>query len=375
MNQASPLYDSTPALSLIEPWLTSHLPDLDPVARHHFIQLVSGMLESRSMLIEEIATSSTFRANASSNATQVRRILRDHRLTMERVYYPFIRAILATVPGTDLYLTVDATSHGTDYNVMQVGWATDGMSLPLAMFVYAPDAPWADETRALMTLLDGLIPDQFTVTILADRGFTGEPLVAWLDGLSWNYIIRAPAHTQIDHPIKGWIPLGRVYKRANQARFFKNVRVWKQGQWRGTVSIYKYERPGYRPVIWYLISNLDPSATHFYEYSCRWWAECTFKILKSARFDWEQGRVTEPHRVRVLLMGVSCALWGLWLLGRAHERIPRANGTTRQPQARRHRLIADGYAAFLTAWKRGQPLQMPAPAPPRVWEYERVFAR
>jgi hypothetical protein len=375
MNQSAPSYDSTPALSLIEPWLTTHLPDLAPAARRHFIQLVSGMFESRSLLMESIATSSGFRANPSSNVTQVRRILRDHRLTMERVYYPFIRSILATVPGTDLYLTVDATSHGADYNVMQVGWATDGMSLPLAMFVYAPDAAWADETRALMTLLDGLIPDQFTVTLLADRGFTGEPLVTWLDGLSWNYIIRAPEHTQIEHPTKGWLPLRRVYKRANQARFFDHVRVWKQGQWRGTVSIYKYERPGFRPVIWYLISNLDAARTQFAEYATRWWAECTFKFLKSGQFDWERGRVTDPHRVGVLLMGVSCALWALWLLGRAYERIPKANGTTTRPQRRRRRLMTDGYHAFLTACKQGQALQMPAPQPPRVWDYEQVFTR
>lgn len=375
MNQPAPFYDSAPALSLIEPWLTTHLPDLDPVARRHFIQFVSGMVETRSLLMETIATSSTFRANASSNATQVRRMLRDHRLTMEQVYYPFIRSILATVPGSDLYLTIDATSHGTDYNVMQVGWATDGMSLPLALFVYAPTAAWADDARALLTRLDGLIPEHFFVTVLADRGFTGEPLAKWLDGLSWNDIIRAPSHTQIKHPAKGWLTLRRVYKRANQARFFSNVRVWKQSQWRGTVSIYKYERPGYRPVIWYLVSNLEPSASQFYAYACRWWTECTFKILKSARFDWERGRVTDPHRVRVLLMGVSCALWALWLLGRAYERIPRANGTTCRPQARRRRLITDGYHAFLTAWKRRQPLQMPDPAPPRVWEYERVFAR
>ncbi len=171
--------------------MCEHLPDLDPRVRRHFIQLVSGIFESRSLLIEAIAATSPFSALPHSNATQVRRILRDHRLTLEQVFYPFVRSILATVPGTELYLTVDATSHGADYNVMQLGWATDGMSLPLAFLVYAPDAPWADETRAVIQLLDAVIPDHFTVTLLADRGFIGTPFVTWLDGLRWNYIVRA----------------------------------------------------------------------------------------------------------------------------------------------------------------------------------------
>jgi hypothetical protein len=291
------------------------------------------------------------------------------------VFYPFVRSILATVPGTELYLTVDATSHGADYNVMQLGWATDGMSLPLAFLVYAPNAPWADETRAVIQLLDAVIPDHFTVTLLADRGFIGTPFVTWLDGLRWNYIVRATADTQIEHPTKGWLPLRQVYKRANQVRSFTNIRVWKHGAWRGTVSIYKLERPGFRPTVWYVISNIEGASTLFHEYACRWWTECTFRILKTGRFDWERGRVTDPHRVRVLLMGVSCALWALWLLGWAHERIPQPNGATTRPQRRRRRLITDGYDAFLTAWKHQRPLHIPGPLAPRVLEYERVFAR
>jgi len=373
VNQPSPLYVTEPALSLLDPWLRQHLPDLAPAVLRRFIQLVSGIFETRSLLIETIADSTAFRATASSNATQVRRILRDLRLTMEDLYYPFIRSILASVPATDLYLTVDETSHGTDYNVVQIGWATDGMSLPLSMLIYAPNAPWAEDTRTLLHTIDDLIPDGMTVTLLADRVHTGEPFLDCLDGLSWNYVFRASESTQIEHPTKGWMPLRRVYKRANMGRYFPQVRLWKQGHRRANVSIWKRVRPGFRPVIWYLVSNLDPDATQFHEYACRWWCECTFKIIKSGQFDWERGRVTATHRVQVLLMGVSCALWALWLLGRENERIPCVKPTTTQPQRRRRRLIDDGYAAFRLAVKRQQRLQMPAPRPPRVLDYERVF--
>lgn len=373
MNQSAPLYVTAPALSLLDPWLRQHLPDLTPAVLRRFIQLVSGIFETRSLLIETIADSTAFQATASSNATQVRRILRDLRLTMEDLYYPFIRSMLASVPATDLYLTVDETSHGTEYTVVQIGWATDGMSLPLGMLIYAPNAPWAEDTRTLLHTIDDLIPDGMTVTLLADRVHTGEPFLACLDDLRWNYVFRANETTQIEHPTTGWMPLRRVYKQANVGRYFRQVRLWKQGHRCANVSIWKRVRPGFRPVIGYLVSNIDPDATQFHEYAGRWWCECTFKIIKSGQFDWERGRVTAPQRVQVLLMGVSCALWALWLLGREYERIPRVKPTTTQPQRRRRRLITDGYHAFRLAVKRQQLLQMPAPQTPRVLEYERVF--
>ena len=90
MSQPPPLYDGPPAVSLIAPWLEQHLPDVTPAVRRRFIQLVTGIFETRSLLIDTIADSSAFGATATSNATQVRRILRDLRLTLETVYYPFI---------------------------------------------------------------------------------------------------------------------------------------------------------------------------------------------------------------------------------------------------------------------------------------------
>jgi hypothetical protein len=69
MRQPSPLYGTPAALSLIDPWLCEHLPDLDPRVRRQFIQLVSGIFESRSLLIEAIAATSPFPALPHSNAT------------------------------------------------------------------------------------------------------------------------------------------------------------------------------------------------------------------------------------------------------------------------------------------------------------------
>jgi len=111
----------------------------------------------------------------------------------------------------------------------------------------------------------------------------------------------------------------------------------------------------------------------FAEYACRWWQECTFKDIKSALFNWERGRVIEPERVEVLLIGLSCALWVLWMLGRAYEQIPKQKPSTTTPQKRRKSIIKQGIDVFEKFRKKKIELTLELPPRPRVLDYERIF--
>lgn len=373
MSQSAPLYDTSEALALLDPWLRQHLPALNEAVCRRFIQLVTGIFEQRSLLLEKIAESSVFTANETSNATQVRRIIRDERLTLESVYYPFLRSVLAQVPGDTLYVTLDETSHADDYCVVQVGWATDGISIPLGFLVYAASQPWADDARELLQTLDEIIPQHFDIVLLADRVHTGEPFLSCLDELQWSYVFRAPEDTLVEHPRLGWVKLRAIPTSTNRGRYLNNVRVWKGGKRCANISIYKHAGKGFRAVVWYLISDLPAAKERFAEYACRWWQECTFKDLKSAMFEWERGRVTASARVYVLLMGVGCALWALWLLGRAHERTPKCKPSTKIAQKRRHSIVKHGSSVFRTAVKRKERLQLPPPPAARLLDYPKVF--
>src|SRR4051812_296410 len=169
MNQPRPLYDMVSALETLEPWLEQHVPDLEPVARRHFVHLVTGIIEQQSLLIRAIAAVSPFQAEPESNYTQVQRIIRDTRLTLETVYYPFLMQLLAELPGQDAFITLDETSHTDAFNLILVGWATDAISLPLGFVVYATDARWADDARVLLQRIDQVLPAERSRTILADR--------------------------------------------------------------------------------------------------------------------------------------------------------------------------------------------------------------
>jgi hypothetical protein len=374
MCQSATLYPYSPALQLIDPWMRKHLPKWEEAATRRLIQLIAGIFERKSVLIEEIARATAFNApEQTSNETQVRRILRDERITLKTMYYPLIQALLNELQTTTLYLTMDETKHNNDYCLFQVSLATDGFSIPLGFFQYDIDDPWANDARELLETLDQVIPEQFSVILLADRIHTGEPFLRCLDTLGWEYVFRAPEDTYVETE-RGWKMLRSLYKKRNVGRFFSNIRVWKNSIRRAQVSVYKYARAGFRATTWYVISSLPACMERFVEYACRWWQECTFKDIKSALFHWEQGRVIEPERVEILLIGVSCALWVMWMLGRTHERIPKRKPTTTTPQKRRKSIIKQGIDVFEKFRKKKIILTLESLPQLRVLDYERIFS-
>ncbi len=373
MNQSGTLYDMASVLETLEPWLEQKLPNLEPVARRHFAHLVTGVIEQQSLLVGAIAAASPFQAEPESNYTQVQRILRDSRLTLENVYYPFLSQLLSSLPGDDVFVTLDQTNHGTDFNLVLVGWATDGISLPLGFFVYPTDGAWADDARTLLTRIDALIPEGRTITLLADRVHAGDPFLSCLDGLDWGYVIRLPEGTNIEIAGEGWKELRHLRQRRDRLRVFANVRIWKGSTRRATVCLYRTRTADGKTTTWYLVTNLEGEQTRFLEYACRWWQECTHKLLKSALFNWERGRVTAPARVTVLLMGFGCACWALWMLGRRNERVSKRKRSTTRTQVRRQNVIKRGWDILQAARKRRKMPDMPSPPEPRVLTYQRRF--
>jgi Transposase DDE domain len=239
VNQSLPVYDMASALESLEPSRTQHLPHLDPVARRHFIHLVTGIIEQQSLLLPAIAAGRPFQAEPESNYTQVQRIIRHTRLSLETVYYPFLTQLLATLPGDPPYVTMDQTNHGTDFNLVLVGWATDRVSLPLGFVVYGTDAPWAEEARVLRQRLETLIPPDRTIVLLADRVHTGDPFLTCLDDLGWGYVIRLPEDTNIATAPDEWAEVRHLRQRAGRLRVFTNVRIWKGSMRRATVCLYR----------------------------------------------------------------------------------------------------------------------------------------
>ena len=266
------------------------------------------------------------------------------------------------------------SSQKSDFNIFRVNLITDATAIPLGWLLYASDDAWAEDARDLLTELAAYRVEHAHIIVLGDRIHTGEPFLERLDELHWDYIFRAPSDTLVETR-RGSQMLKQLTLKPNNGRFLKEVRVWKGHKRRTNVSGYKLARNGFRAVTWFVVSSLPPAQERFVAYACRSSHECGWKSLKSALFDWERGRIIEEEWVTVLLIGISCALWAMWLLGRAHEHIPKCKPTTTKPQPRRKSSIKQGIGAFINTSKKHRAVSLSTPPVPRVLDYQRTFGQ
>lgn len=341
MESAPLVYADSPTAQCISPWIRLHLPTLHPVVQHRLIQLATGLMETVDVRVEQLATGSAFRATPVSNATQVRRILRDERLTVETVLDPLIRSVLAAHRADTLCLCIDESHHTDRVRILQIVIATDAMALPIRFFLYDPHAAWADDARQCLYALAQVIPPHLRVIVLADRVHAGMPFLACIEALGWGYVFRLSCQTHVK-TTKGWQMVGQLHPRRYPTRRIEQVALWKQRSWTTNLVIHRHERPGHQPVVWYLATNLPPTAVCCLLYALRWWQERGFLRLKSDGFGWERSRITDIKRVTALLVGVACATWLLWMLGRQRDRRPSLRPTTTTAQPRRANVFRLG---------------------------------
>ena len=372
MGQSPALYADSRAVQLLEPWIRRHLAATNETVLRRFIQLTTGIFEQRSVLMERIAEGNACRATMESNTTQVRRILRDTQIHLETLYYPLIKSLLAELPNTILYLSMDESAHTDTVRLFQVGLITDACTLPVGFILYDTPAAWADDARLLLEMIALLIPPDKTVILLADRIHAGEPFITTVEKIGWSSIFRLPEDTLIETP-KGWKTVKHMDPRRTAERFWTAIRVWKGSSITAQVGIFRYKRDGFQTVRWYRISNLPATMERFKEYACRWWQECGFKQMKSGVFEWERSRVTMHTRIEILLMGLYTATWALWIIGRQHEQRPQRKATTGVPQMRRKNSVKQGIRAWLNACKDHSTLVLNALPSLRILNYERMF--
>jgi len=167
----------------------------------------------------------------------------------------------------------------------------------------------ASVSIALLEKADRLLSGCRAITLLADRAFPCDELIAWFGGRShWNYVMRLRGDTEIHGTAA---PLGckvrRLHLHRGQCRGFRGVRLWADGT--QTVNLV-IAHPTGLPVeeSWYLISNAEPSLDLVWSYAQRFCCEQLFRDQKSGVFQLESSGLREPERIDRLLLVVAIAV-------------------------------------------------------------------
>jgi len=248
---------------------------------------------------------------AADKAGKQRRTLEVHSC-----FAPLLQWILAWWPEEqqELALALDATTLGQRFTVLCVSVLVRGCAIPVAWKVlpYNQKGSWQPYWQTLLAQLDGVIPAEWTVLVLADRGLYAPWLYRQIVAQGWHPFLRINLGAKVCLAgserwewISHWLPaVGEQW--AQQVSCFAD----KQNRLDCTLLICR--EPGYEEA-WVIVTDLPPSQVHGAWYRLRAWIEGGFKDYKRGQWGWHHTKMLDPERAERLWLALAVST--LWVVG------------------------------------------------------------
>ncbi len=202
-------------------------------------------------------------------------------LDVTTCFVPLLRWIVRVWHGTNLPLTIDATSLSDRFVVLAVSVVYRGIGIPVAWTILPAQqkGAWRREWLRLLRTVRPAIPPTWTVLVLADRGLSARWLFRRIVRLGWHPFLR--------------INQGAKFRPAGHARWYWLSELVGPvgGRWQGQGTAFKSKDSqlpctlvawwgaGYAEP-WYVLTDLDPAGCTVAWYGLRAWCEQGFKCTK-----------------------------------------------------------------------------------------------
>ena len=272
-------------------------------------------------------------------------------LEVEACCAPLLRWVLMEWRGTQIALALDASSLGMRFVVLALSVVYRGGAMPVAWIVLpaATRRAWRPEWLRLLCRLHRVLPKDWTVIVLADRGLYARWLYRRIVRLGWHPFLRintggtfrpegqrraAPLKTLVPEPGTSWAGSGTAFSGPARRLACTVLARWDEGD----------KDP------WLIVTDLAPEASEAAWYGLRAWIEQSFKVAKRGGWQWQRTRMTDAERATRLWLAIAVAtLWLLRVGGEADTTIPdstlldvtgRCPPQPRAPRTRRWRLVS-----------------------------------
>jgi len=272
-------------------------------------------------------------------------------LDVTTCFAPLLRWVLRTWTGRQLPLALDATTLGTRFVVLAISVVYRGTAIPIGWKVVPALAKqsWQEPWLALLRTFQGVVPPDYQVVMLADRGLGAKWLFEGIKALGWHPCLRInlggsfrPTGWAKFRALKGFAPqVGMRWSGRGTAFATKAAQV--------ECTLLAYWGEGHAEP-WLILTDLPPTHGEARWYGLRAWIEQGFKDSKRGGWQWQHTRMTDPARAERLWLALAVAtLWLVRVGGEAEaqetaEGLPelRLLGETaaERPRARRWRLVS-----------------------------------
>ncbi len=239
-------------------------------------------------------------------------------------FVPLLRWILQDWEASErrMALAMDATTLGDRYVVLAISVVYRSCAIPIAwkVFPFDDQKGWKAEWLRLFALFKGVIPADWTVLVLADRGLYADWLFRAITDLHWHPFLRINANGK--------------YRLEGSSQFLplSNLASAVGCHWSGVVTCFKtnplhctllicWEENYTDP--WLILTDFQSHQANIAWYSLRAWIECGFKHTKRAGWQWQNTRMTDPQRAERHWLAMAVAtLWVVRVGGEVDANLP-----------------------------------------------------
>ena len=231
-------------------------------------------------------------------------------LDVTTCFAPLLRWIVQRwEPGNQqVVLVLDATSLREQWTVLAISVVLRGCAIPVAWKVVTghQKGSWRPHWEGLLHHLQGSLPTDWQVVVMADRGLYARWLFEAISGCGWHPFLRlnvgikarAIGQDRFDW-VSQWIPQpGTQWKGVVDCFAQKASRVrgtllmqWEEG----------YEHP------WIILTDLSAQEAQVRWYGMRTWVETGFKDFKRGLWGWHHSKMRDASQVERLWLAMAVA--------------------------------------------------------------------
>lgn len=284
------------------------------LARHlnTLAALVSGIVASQHTHLPKIAAKVPDAALVGSRVQRFRRFVENDWIDWELFYLPYALQVLDSLAHVPLFLVMDASAVGRGCAVLTLNVVYKQRALPLVwLVVRGPKGHFAAAHHCfLLDQLQPVLPEEAQVIFLGDGEFDSIELLQWLDTEGWTYVCRTAPNIRITHH-DACFRLDTVDVAPGQCIGLSRAQFTGKGY--GPVQVIAWWDKAYEAPV-YLVTNVPHKRKACSWYRKRFHVETFFSDQKSRGFHLDKSHLSDPERLRRLMMGASLAyLWMIFL--------------------------------------------------------------
>lgn len=256
-----------------------------------------------------------------SLTNRLRRFLDNEHVLVRDWYHPLAQHLVQTFATKEIRLVIDCTKVGFNYRLMTIGIAYKKRTLPLVWSVHKGRKGHValTEQLKLFRYVATLLPQGSQVWVMGDAGFESVPLLRWLRGQGWSFVIRQNGRTMVRWVGQDWVKLNQLAIREGQTRSIGWVRLTRKHDAGWFFLVIHWDKGEEEP--WFLVSNQADTRLMIRHYRIRMWIEEMYGDMKGHGFDLEATHLADADRISRLVLAVCLTfVWfitlGSWVVKR-----------------------------------------------------------